>query len=239
MNVLFSFLLICFTVLSAIAEEKINVYFIHGHGSDHRIFEKITLDTSFNLIKINMPVPEKRETIRSYAIRLLPQIDTSKRFVLIGVSFGGMVCAELADRIKPEKTIIISSAKCRKELPGLYRFQKFIPINKIVPKGVVKLGAKILQPLVEPDRRNNKEIFKAMLRDKSPLFFKRVSNMLVNWDRKEYNPQIIHIHGSKDHTLPLRNINADYIIKGGSHMMTLTRGNELNRLILSLLKCSN
>lgn len=236
MKIIFLMLLLSFVGLKVTASIKTNVYFIHGHGSDHRIFDKIILDSSFNRINVQMPNPEKKETIKSYAIRLVPQIDTTKKFILIGVSFGGMVCTELTDLLKPEKTIIISSAKCRKELPGLYRFQKFVPFNKIVPKGLVKLGAKLLQPIVEPDRRRNKDIFKAMLRDKSPVFFKRVSNLLVNWERKEYNPDIIHIHGSKDHTLPVRNINADYIIKGGSHMMTLTKGEEMNTLILSLLK---
>jgi esterase/lipase len=157
--------------------------------------------------------------------------------MFIGVSLGGMFCSELADILKPEKIIIISSAKCRDELPGLYKFQKYVPINKIVPKRMVKIGAQILQPLVEPDRKKNKSVFKNMLKNKSPDYYKASANMIVNWDKTEYNHSIIHIHGSKDNTLPFRRIQADYILPEGSHMMTLTRGEELNSLIMSIITC--
>ncbi len=59
--------------------------------------------------------------------------------------------------------------------------------------------------------------------------------MILNWNRKNFKPGIIHIHGSNDHTLPLANIKADYTIKNGSHMMTLTKGDEINILINDIL----
>jgi hypothetical protein len=46
---------------------------------------------------------------------------------------------------------------------------------------------------------------------------------------------MIHIHGTDDHTLPIKNVKADYIIEGGSHMMVLTRGEEINQLIIKIL----
>lgn len=213
------------------------VYFFSGQGSDSRIFSKITLDTNYQLVNIQMHVPAKNETIKEYALKLISQIDTSRSYMFIGVSLGGMICSELADILKPEKVIIISSAKCRDELPGLYKFQKYVPVNKIVPKKMVKIGALILQPLVEPDRKKNKSVFKSMLKSKSPDYYKASASMIVNWDKTEYNPAIIHIHGSDDNTLPFRRIHADYVVEEGSHMMTLTRGDELNTLILSILNC--
>ncbi len=41
----------------------------------------------------------------------------------------------------PETVIIISGAKCRKDLHGRYRFQKYIPLNHIVPAKTTHLGA--------------------------------------------------------------------------------------------------
>ena len=43
--------------------------------------------------------------------------------------------------------------------------------------------------------------------------------------------EFIHIHGTNDHTLPFKHIKPNYIIKGGSHMMTLTRGEEMSALL--------
>lgn len=221
-------------ILSASGQAR--AYLFPGIGSDERIFEQITLNGHYELVHISYPVPARNATMREYAAELGKQIDTSRKYILIGVSIGGMLCTELADLLKPEKVIIISSAKCRQELPFRYRFQKAIPLNKLTPKGLIKLGAKILQPVVEPDRNKRKETFKSMLRSKNKTYLKRSVNMIINWSRKSYDQRIIHIHGTKDHTLPLRHVKADHIIQNGSHMIALTKGEEINQLLLSLIE---
>jgi pimeloyl-ACP methyl ester carboxylesterase len=212
------------------------VYLFPGQGSDERLFSKIGLDPGFKINYIKYPVPEKGTTMKQYAYEISKQIDTNQNYILIGVSLGGMICSELSDFLNPQKIIIISSAKCAKELPFRYRFQRAIPLNKIIPAKLTKIGAQILQPLVEPDRRKNKSTFKGMLKSKSPKYYKRTVDMIVNWNRININSEIIHIHGTKDHTIPIRNVKCNYKIKKGSHMMTLTRGDEINTIINSILK---
>lgn len=236
---IFFLLFVQFLVNLSYSSTPTTVYFFHGQGSDERVFSNIKLDSNYHIVYITYPIPEKGTTLPAYAQEISKQIDTTQHFIFIGMSLGGMICTELADVLKPEKVIIISSAKCRRELPIRYRFQKHFPINKIVPKYWVKGGALILQPLVEPDRNKNKETFKSMLKSKDPAYLKRTADMIINWNRTAYNARIIHIHGTKDHTIPIRNVKSDYIIKDGSHMMTLTRGGEINQLILSILNKKN
>ncbi len=231
--------LIYFFVLLAnlsFSQTKTKVYFFPGQGSDERVFSKIVLDTNYEKHFINYPIPSKGCTMKEFAVVISKEIDTNSKFVLVGVSLGGMLCTELADIMHPQKTIIISSAKCTCELPMRYKFQKHFPLNKCVPKRMIKMGARILQPLVEPDRNKNKEVFKSMLKKKDALYMKRTVNMIINWDRKNYSPTIIHLHGTNDHTLPIRNIKPTRIIKDGSHMMVLTRGDEINAQIMDCLK---
>lgn len=211
------------------------VYFFPGQGSDERLFEKINLTANFQVVHINYPIPKKGATMAEYAHEISQQIDTTQNYIFIGVSLGGMICSELADFLTPEKIIVISSAKCRKELPFRYRFQKFIPINKIIPKTLIKIGAQALQPLVEPDRNKHKDIFKCMLKRKDAKYYKRTVNMIIKWDREKINNEIIHIHGTTDHTIPIRNVQVNFIIDKGSHMMTLTRGEEISDLLQSIL----
>jgi esterase/lipase len=154
---------------------------------------------------------------------------------LIGVSLGGMIATEMGNFLEPEKIILISSAKCREELPNRYTFQRYLPIYKIIPKNITKRGAQILQPIVEPDRKHEKETFKSMLRDKEPEFLKRTVKMIREWERVDYRKDIIHIHGDNDKTIPVRNVNYDYLLKSGSHMMVLTRGHEISTLINKIL----
>ncbi|MCU0434790.1 MAG: alpha/beta hydrolase [Bacteroidia bacterium] len=212
------------------------MYFFPGQGSDERIFGQITLDSTFERVFVTYPVPKKGMTLPEYAREIGQTLDTTKPYVFIGVSLGGMICTELAGVMNPQKVIIISSAKTRNELPARYRFQHKLKINRLVPPRLVKGGARILQPVVEPDRRHHARTFRSMLRRKDPVYLKRTVDMIVNWERTTADSSIIHIHGSKDHTLPARNVRHDYLIKGGSHMMTLTRGDELNRLLLKLLR---
>ncbi len=213
----------------------VTVYFFPGTGSDERIFSKIHLPEGYSAHHIQYPVPGRKATMAEYAATVSQQIDTTKSFVLVGVSVGGMICTELAELLNPSKTIIISSAKCRNELPWQYRFQKYIPINKVLGARFIKAMSFVAQPVFEPDSKHEKSVFKAMLRSKKPKYIKRTVNMIVNWKREIYPPQIVHIHGTKDHTLPLKNIKPSIIVKGGSHMMTLTRGAEINAIIESVL----
>ena len=55
-----------------------------------------------------------------------------------------------------------------------------------------------------------------MLRDKDPKFLSRTIGIIIKWDRQTTNKDIIHIHGNKDHTLPIKNVKYDYLIENGS-----------------------
>ena len=220
--------------------KKKNIYLIPGQGADERLFKNLKFDTTiFKVHYIKWEIPHKTEDLKSYALRLSSQIDTTEEFYLIGVSLGGMVATEINEILKPKKVILISSAKCRNELPSQYRFQKAIPIYKIIPKWLIKQSTFIAQPLFEPDRKKEKETCIAMLKDKDPVFLKRSIGMIVNWDRENYDPKIVHIHGNNDHTIPIKNVKYNFLIDGGSHMMTLTRSQEINDLLVSLIQNSN
>ena len=228
----------CFLVCTnIICQQKTIIYCFPGQGSDARIFDSIRVDTAlFKLVFVEYGTPKKGMDMKEFAFSLLNEIDSMNRYALLGVSLGGMICIELSDSLNPWKTILISSAKNRNELPVRYKFQKTIPLYKLFPKKILLKGAKVVQPLVEPDRNNNKETFKDMLNKKNAAYMKQTINILINWERDINMKKIYHIHGDNDHTLPLRHIkNPDFIVKNGSHMMTLTRGTEISRILNDIL----
>ena len=217
-------------------KQKPVVYFIPGQGADYRLFKNLTIDSSFDVRYINYTTPEKEWNMNDFARALSQQIDTTRPFYLVGVSLGGMLATEMGEFLHPEKIILISSAKQRKELPGNYRFMKTIRFHNLISGNLSKKGALFLQPLFEPASKKDSKTFKAMLYDKDPDFLKRTIAMIIEWDKTSHeNDNIIHIHGDNDHTIPLRNVEADYIIKGGSHMMILTRGAEISELLNKIL----
>ncbi len=212
------------------------IYLFPGQGADYRQFRDIEIPEGYDTVHIIYPVPFKRETMAAYASRFIPQINQDAPFVLLGVSLGGMICTELADTLHPEHIILISSAKSYMELPGRYNFQKKLPLNRIIPKGLTKAGARALQGIVEPDRRYDKETFKDMLRRKDPAYLKGTVEMILHWERQDYNKSIVHIHGNADHTIPIKNVKYDYLVEEGSHMMVLTRAGEISQVIHKILK---
>ena len=216
-------------------DTKTIVYLIPGQGADARQFQRLDLDRKFEIRNIEYFTPEKSWKMKDFAQALSQQIDTSSKYIIIGVSLGGMLATEMGEFLNPEKIILISSAKCRDELPGRYTFQKTIPINKLIPKGMIQWGAKLLQPIVEPASKKDRQVFLDMLNDKDPLFLKRTVEMIIQWERDEYRNDIVHIHGDNDHTLPSKNVAYNYLIQNGSHMMVYTRADEISALVNKIL----
>lgn len=220
--------------INSVAQQT-SIYLIPGQGSDARIFKNLQLDASYIVKHIKYVVPEKDQNMHGFARELAKQIDTSQTFILIGVSLGGMIATEMNDFLNPQRTIIISSAKMKSELPYRYTFQKYVPLYKLFSSRFIKKGALFMQPIVEPDREKEEETFEQMLKDKDPIFLKRTIQIIMNWDREVYNSDIIHIHGDNDNTIPIRNVKYDYLVENGSHMMVLTRPKEMNEILKKLL----
>ena len=216
-------------------DENPVVYLIPGQGADYRSFKNLSIDERFETRYISYFTPDSTMSMCAYAREISAQIDTSQSFIIIGVSLGGMLATEMAEFLDPDQVILISSAKCREELPGRYRFQRILPLYKIVPGKVSKLAARILQPIVEPDSKKEKETAKKMLRDKDPKFLRRTIAMILEWDRMEYSSDIVHIHGDRDHTIPIRNVSYDIRVEDGSHMMVLTNGQQISEIVNELL----
>lgn len=225
--------------LTVRAQDQLVVYLIPGQGSDERVFSQLVIDSRYTVKHVSWQLPGKNCSLPEFAAEIGKQIDTTHAFVLIGVSLGGMIATELNQSLAPKQTIVISSAKCRSELPLRYRFLRFLPINRLIPAFLYKWGAQIAQPLVEPDRKHQKATFVAMLKSKDGRFLKRTSNMIIKWERSTYPSEIIHIHGTADHTVPYRNVDADFTVENGSHMMILTKANEISQLINDILHQSN
>lgn len=215
---------------------RVVVYLFPGQGADYRQFRDLDFPEGYDTVHISYPVPLKKESLPQFALRFVPLIDQNRPFILVGVSLGGMICTELADTLHPQMVILISSAKANYELPGRYTFMARSHINRIVPKRLVKGGARTLQGIVEPDRKYDPDTFRDMLRQKDPLYLKRSADMIICWDREQYKEEIIHIHGNADHTIPYKNVNCDFLLEEGSHMMVLSRAEEISRIICDLLK---
>jgi pimeloyl-ACP methyl ester carboxylesterase len=179
-------------------------------------------------------MPDKGDTMKSYAQKLLPQI-TEENPIIMGVSLGGMLATEIADLIPTKKVILISSSKCTKEVPLLYRIAGLLGLLHLVPITLVKHMYFMFYLLFGVKFQYDKELIKAVIRDTDNTFLFRASKMVATWKRKTYNPAIVHIHGTADKILYPHSIKADYWVKGGGHMMIMLNHTEVNAIIKDIL----
>jgi pimeloyl-ACP methyl ester carboxylesterase len=206
-----------------------NVYFISGLAADERVFKYISVPEGYHAKHISWIKPIRSESLPAYALRLSANIDHSQPFILVGLSLGGMVASEIAKIHAPEKIILISSVPEAAHMPAFYRVAAQIRLHKIVPVSVYK-SASLLKQFFTPQSEEDKIYLKQAVKESDPEFVRWAINAIVTW--KGNDPiDCVHIHGSKDHLLPVKYTKPTHLIQGGGHMMVLNRADEINKII--------
>ena len=209
------------------------IYCISGLGADERAFSKLKI-TGYALKVISWVIPEPNETIEHYATRMRATI-TEENPILMGLSFGGMICTEIAKQIPVSKIIIISSIKSSKELPFWMKTVATLKLNKIVPLKSSKLTQPIQNKMLGVQTEEEKSLVANFRRAVDLPYTNWAVHNALNWKNDWQHPSIYHIHGDKDNMFPIKNIKADYTIKNGGHFMIMNKADEVSACINSIL----
>jgi pimeloyl-ACP methyl ester carboxylesterase len=212
----------------------LKAYFISGLGADKKAFQKIKLPAGFEPVHLDWIAPEKNETLRHYALRFSNKINTDEDFVLIGLSFGGMLASEIARIHRPLKTIIISSIGSADELPWYFKRAGKWGLHKAVPVKLLK-AATLINRVVGAGTAEDKAVIYHYVHNADPLFIRWSLEAIINWEQQERLPGLVHLHGDNDHLLPLKYTHPDYIIHKGGHLMVLNKAAEVNRILDEVL----
>ncbi|WP_338792854.1 hypothetical protein [Bernardetia sp. MNP-M8] len=176
-----------------------------------------------------------------------PQTDTTKKVILIGVSFGGMLVSELSKHIQTEKVILISSASTPKEIPFLYRLFGILKLYFFIPSFLLNRPNKLLSfafgTTNKRYRKEERQLYQ-IIRNSNPKFAKSFIKMILKWQHKEKSNRVItnsifRIHGTNDLVIPFstKRLNKnDFLIENGGHFMILTHSNEINILIKEIIE---
>lgn len=211
----------------------VKTYFIGGIASDERIFkhQMVAID---NAVYLPFPQHDKKDTMETYVHKFIPLIDTSAPFNLVANSMGGIMAMELIKHIQPQKVVLISSVKSRKEMPFILKHLKYTNAHKLLPGkgfiGFIQFGSLFKREILKEPALRKLAISMAKNNDSSFLYW--CVNAIVKWNGKEdYRQDIIHIHGTKDEMFPYRNIKNAIPVKGGSHSMLLIQYEEVNSIL--------
>jgi pimeloyl-ACP methyl ester carboxylesterase len=207
------------------------IYAISGLGADHRAFQYLEL--KHDVVHINWITPHENESMSSYANRLTDQIDTSQRFALVGLSFGGMLATEMCKFIKPEQTILLSSAETKKEIPWWFRLIGKMKLTKVVPTGFVEIPRPLASWFFGT---KDPELLDYILEDVDVKFVNWAVKQIMNWDNKSPATNVTKIYGGSDRVLPARKVANTILIKDAGHFMVADRAVEISSIINEKLK---
>ena len=208
---------------------KIHVYFMPGMAASPSIFERIQLPSdTFEIHLLEWLLPEKEETIEAYAQRVAKDIKHDN-VILMGVSFGGILVQEMKAFVNPKKVIIISSVKSNKELPRKMKVAKTTKAYKLIPTQLFEnidmltkftFGSSIIKQRLK--------LYEKFLSVRDKHYLDWAIEQIINWKRTEIDSEVIHIHGDADEVFPIKYIQNAIVVKGGTHIMILTKYRWLN-----------
>ena len=214
--------------------EEIHLYCMPGLAANSKIFEFIRLPKPFVIHKLEWIDPLPNESIQSFSKRMCEKIK-KKNPILLGVSFGGILVQEMSKIIPCHKVIIISSVKSYKEFPIHIMLGRKSKAYKYFPTQWIDKTEDFIGFVFGPSMRKRMGLYKHYLSFRSQEYLQWALHHFFQWDQKEADPKVIHIHGTHDALIPVFNIKNYIAVKGGTHAMILRKAHLLNEILPEII----
>lgn len=205
------------------------LYCISGLGADERVFMKLRIHNA-ELVHIPWPEYDKHDELACYAQKVSSLIPEENPIVM-GVSLGGMIGVEISKIRKLKKLIVISSAKTKAEMPPYDGWFGKLMKSNILPPFVYKIPNSIMYDKFGAESDEDITILSAILKDSDGGFMKWAMRAIALWENNIVVQPVVHIHGRKDKMIFPENIQADYWIEDGGHMMVYNRAEAISKII--------
>jgi pimeloyl-ACP methyl ester carboxylesterase len=211
------------------------VVLFSGMGGDKRMFGPIRLP-GVELVTPDHLDPAAGESLASFAERTADSRGLGADDVVGGVSFGGMLAAQISARRKVAGAVLLASCHQARRLPAAYRAVELF--SRAVPDAL--LGLRSWPPFVRgrfaPIDPANAELMIEMARGYSPAMLRRFGRMIVEWPGVEsFSCPRLAVHGANDRILPASCIDAQLVVPAAGHAFTLTHPEPVGAAILDFV----
>lgn len=207
------------------------IYQVSGLGANQNAFKYLKFDVEHEVIYLPWLQPESHETLEHYAQRMAENIQTDEDFILMGLSFGGLVVQEMNRFLDPKLNVLISTVKSRSELPSFMRLSATTRAHKLIPPSFLSsdkgLSYAFFRKLYSSKMPDLQEFFDY----RDPEYLTWSIDQIVNWKNHVDLKPFVHIHGDKDIVFPISNIQDAVKIEGGNHLMVLHKARKISELI--------
>jgi pimeloyl-ACP methyl ester carboxylesterase len=211
------------------------IYLIPGLGADYRIYQHIDL-RRYDVVNISWIEPDKRDTLSTYAQKLIGHYSITPQSIVIGNSLGGMLTIEIAKKVELNKAILISSIKTAAEAPLSFKWYRYFPVYCLLPERWLPSMGFMVKRVMGKMSKRHQELFISMLKSTSPKFIKWAMGAILHWDNQTIPKNVYHITGDKDKIFPYQRIKGATIVQGGTHIMIFNKAKQINNWLKEILE---
>ena len=208
------------------------IYLLPGMGCDARLFERLHLD-GYEVVKLEWPAFGSKDSLADIADRMCADVRSTEPHVLVGVSMGGMVAQELALLTNPDKVVLISSWTGPQEWPMHVRFGARLGLHRIIRDWTMRASWPVKR-LMDPREEAVDRLLWDMAVKQTARQLRNGTGAIMRWRGSRWTGPLVRIHGDKDIVTPLR-FPVDHLIKGGQHVMILTKADEVTACLRTAL----
>lgn len=179
--------------------------------------------------------PLPHEPLDAYCRRLLPQINATENFVLVGLSFGGMVAIELSKMLRPRCVIIISTVATCHQFPLQFKAARFLHLTEIVPMALLKIPNRVSFWFFSVKTPSEKALLRSFLKKVSVRYLKWSMKTVLHWKNTYIPENLYHIHGDSDRIFPVAKTQANCVIAGGGHFMVYHQATKISAVLARVI----
>nr|WP_321228293.1 alpha/beta hydrolase [uncultured Psychroserpens sp.] len=216
-------------------QEITHVYLMPGMAANPTIFEHIKLpEDQFEIHWLEWMIPQKKETLESYAKRMILNIKQDN-VVLLGVSFGGILVQEMSKHMTFKRLFVVSSVKSKHELPKRMKVMKYTKAYKLLPTQLVSNIDFLAKYAFGETVTKRIELYKKYLSVSDKSYLDWAIENVIEWDQDAPNEDAIYIQGDKDAVFPHSCVGNCIVLKGGTHVMVINKYKWFNENLPKLI----
>ncbi len=207
------------------------IYQVSGLGANQNAFKYLQINSGFETVFLPWLQPEKGETLEHYAQKMAEKINPDEEFILMGLSFGGIIIQEMNRFLNPKMNILISTVKNRSEMPAFMKISSRTYLHRLVPASFLTsekgLSYTLFRKLYDAKMPDIDEFFEY----RDPQYLKWSIDQIVNWQNQVEMKNFVHYHGDKDLVFPFSKLHDVERIPGGTHLMVVQKAKKLSEMI--------
>ncbi len=210
---------------NAVAKQKWNLYLLPGLGLSVNYFDSLSFPDYCQVNAIALIQPAGKESLQSYAGRLTQHIEAGVPFVLMGMSFGGVLAQEMAKIRRPEAIILLSTIQHSTDLPWYFQLGHKVRLSKILPYRLVEKYIRLLRTF---DSKENQILYDNSTVSANFLIWSL--DKILNWRPAGTNVPCYQVHGGRDRLLPCRYKEKMFVIPRAKHLLLPEKHREVSEI---------